>query len=74
MIPFVVDKVQLLATLWLIPTDLDLKHRVLWEGIRHQEVYESRLSRHRLYSLFARELFLEDPFKQILFPRFPEHL
>ena len=42
MIPFVVDKVQLLTTLWLIPSDLDLKHRVLWEGIRHQEVYESR--------------------------------
>ena len=63
MVAFVVNKVQFLAPLWLIPSDFDLKHRVLWEGIWYQEVDESRLACHSLNSLFACELFLKYSFK-----------
>jgi hypothetical protein len=74
MITFVVNKVQLLATLWLISSDFDLKYSILREGIRYQEVYESRLPSHGVYSLLTSELFLQHPLKQILFPCLPEHL
>ena len=54
MVAFVVNKVQFLAALRLIPCDIDLEHCILREGIRHQEVDEGRLACHGLNSLLAR--------------------